>query len=397
MINLTFLPYFVSIVLSQIPGTWKHRHLLILKWTIFLQCVCPERKNVKNISNWGPSKIIEWRIRRLLKATYWSIHFVLQWFAAEVINMLPRPKDGVYYLIADSSWAEKRGKKNNVTQKGKKHSKSNHCFGIRFIAMCLCWDGYRIPVDFRIILPKTHKNYKKENELFQEMYQNFTPPHGAKAIIALADSAYSSAENLKMVQKRNKVDSNCEWYFVFAIARTWKTEDNKSLKNLVNHLPRNLFKRTRIEPLNQNGKRKTFWYFSKNLCLRHIGDVTIILSKKGRNLGPKNTKLIVTNLPNAKAKQVLEIYQIRWNVEILFWELKSGLGLGEYQVHKNEKVVEKSIGIPIVAYLFLILVRKEDITPHRSWSIMKLQNNLKLEVIKTQIKKNMASEFKNAA
>jgi hypothetical protein len=30
--------------------------------------------------------------------------------------------------------------------------------------------------------------------------------------------------------------------------------------------------------------------------LRHVGDVTVVLSKRGRNLGPKQTKILVTNL-----------------------------------------------------------------------------------------------------
>ena len=29
--------------------------------------------------------------------------------------------------------------------------------------------------------------------------------------------------------------------------------------------------------------RKTFWTYSTRLCLRHVGDVTVVLSKKGRN------------------------------------------------------------------------------------------------------------------
>jgi hypothetical protein len=29
-----------------------------------------------------------------------------------------------------------------------------------------------------------------------------------------------------------------------------------------------------------------FWTYSTRLCLRHVGDVTVVLSKKGRNVSP---------------------------------------------------------------------------------------------------------------
>jgi hypothetical protein len=65
------------------------------------------------------------------------------------------------------------------------------------------------------------------------------------------------------------------------------------------------------------------------LSLRHVGDVTVVLSKRGRNLGPKQTKILVTNLAMLTPSQVVCIYQKRWAVEIcqscnlrrtLFWQ-----------------------------------------------------------------------------
>ena len=50
--------------------------------------------------------------------------------------------------------------------------------------------------------------------------------------------------------------------------------------------------------------RKTYWVYAKRLCLRDIGEVTLVLSKTGRNVSPGNTKLLVTNLPDVTARQV---------------------------------------------------------------------------------------------
>ena len=57
-------------------------------------------------------------------------------------------------------------KKNPVAQNGTK-GKGNPFFrGIRFVLVALCRDVYRIPVLFRIILPKNHPEYKLKNDTF---------------------------------------------------------------------------------------------------------------------------------------------------------------------------------------------------------------------------------------
>jgi hypothetical protein len=42
---------------------------------------------------------------------------------------------------------------------------------------------------------------------------------------------------MDMVKARDKADTTRRWGFVFAIARTWKTVEDKSIKNLVTHVP----------------------------------------------------------------------------------------------------------------------------------------------------------------
>ena len=41
---------------------------------------------------------------------------------------------------------------------------------------------------------------------------------------------------MAMVKARDKADPTRRWGFVFAIARTWKTVEDKSIKNLVTHV-----------------------------------------------------------------------------------------------------------------------------------------------------------------
>jgi hypothetical protein len=68
----------------------------------------------------------------------------------------------------------------------------------------------------------------------------------------------------------------------------------------------------------------------------------VVLSKRGRNVGPKHTKILVTNLDEWIPRQVVSAYQRRWPVEHINRELKTDLGLGEHQVSREEGRIEKS-------------------------------------------------------
>jgi hypothetical protein len=121
------------------------------------------------------------------------------------------------------------------------------------------------------------------------------------------------------------------------------------------------------------------------LNLRHGGDVTVVLSKRGRNVGPKQTKILVTNLAAWTPSQVVCIYQKRWAVEIVHWELKWGLGLGEHQVSGDKDRSEKSMGIAVLAYLLMLRVCHHEIVPGKPWSIFQLQHVLRLWAMTNQV------------
>src|SRR5215472_7817420 len=85
--------------------------------------------------------------------------------------------------------------------------------------------------------------------------------------------------------------------------------------------------------------------------LKTVGDVTVILSKRRRNEGPKKIKLIVTNLETERASEILNAYARRWAVEVTFKELKSGLHWGQMQVTKEKERVKRAMLLPVMAYV----------------------------------------------
>lgn len=142
---------------------------------------------------------------------------------------------------------------------------------------------------------------------------------------------------------------------------------------MIRHLPYSFYKKTWIPSL-KGERRRYYWYFKKVGVLRHVGEVTIVLSKLSRNTGHKQTKILVTNLPNdVDARTILAVYQKRWTVEILFRELKDGLGMGQYQIQGNVGHSERAIAIPIICHLVIQIAQYREIPKEGSWGIEKLR------------------------
>ena len=146
------------------------------------------------------------------------------------------------------------------------------------------------------------------------------------------------------------------------------------------HLPKSQYRR--IKTTKPDGRRCDYWVYACRKSLHDIGDVTIVLSKKRRNDGPKKTKIIVTNLAEATTANILNHYARRWGIEVTFKELKSGLHLGRMQVTKEKARVARSVALPVLAYLLLLrLYGKEE--PH--CSLFRLKQRFITDVYKEQV------------
>jgi hypothetical protein len=385
LIAFTYLPGFVTLVFRGMPTGWRGRHRLIFCWLIFMQAVSPGRKTLAEMARGTPATITAWRFGRVLKAAYWNVPLLVSWLAQDLLTTLPAPANGILSLFGDGSHADKRGTKNPMAQKGRISQHPPWFVGLRFVLLMAAWDGYRLPVGFRLILPKRHADYRSEHALFREMVGEFVPPCWATRVIVGGDAAYGSKANMAMVKARDKADPVRRWGFVCAIARTWKTVEEPALKNLVTHIPHKYYPCTRVPRAHGRQGRKTFWTYSPRLCRRHVGDVTMVLSKKGRNVSPQQPPSLVTNLAELTPSPVVCISQKRWAIEILNWERKSGLGLGEHQVSGDTNRSEKSVGIAVLAYLLVLRVCHHEIVPGKPWSIFQLQHALRLRVMTNQV------------
>ncbi len=385
MIQITRLPEEVKRFLEPLRTWFSYRHFLVFCWLIAAHLVCFEKATCKALGRYTPKHMGWWHLRRLLACGRWPWEQVLDWLVTQALAAFPLPDDGVLYLVVDSTLKGKRTKKNPLVKKGRLNRHDPFTCGLHMVLLIAQWDVYRIPLDFRLVQPKTSKDYRSEPRLVRDMLKALVLPPWCERVIVVADAAYASRENLKAIQARG-------WFFVIAFPRTWKFANGQYLRDIVTHLPIHHYHRVRVPPLVPTGRQRTFWTFVKHAQLRHLGDVTVILSRRRRNDSPNQTKLLVTNLPMATARIVVAIYLRRWPVEICFKELKSGLGLGQAQVTKDAARVERSVAITLMAYLVVLCLQAEHIKPGDAWSIFALKQKFAWDVGAQQIKRTTQQE-----
>jgi hypothetical protein len=369
MIRMTRMPEEVTRLLAPLKPYFSYRHYLVFCWLLVAHLVCFGKATVQGLARYTPRHVAAWHLRRLLAAGRWQWAWVLEWLVSETLAAFPPPKDGVLYLVVDSTLKEKRSKKNPLAKKGRLNEYAPYTFGLHVVILIAQWDIYRVPLAFRLVKPKGSAGYQSENALFREMLQAVVLPAWCKKVVVVADAAYPSRANLQAIQARG-------WFFVMAFPRTWKLTNGQYLRDLVTHLPIHHYRQVRVPLVVPSTRRRVFWTFAKRTELRQVGDVTVVLSRRRRNDSPKHTKLLVTNLPQATAHLTVALYLRRWPVELCIKELKGVVGLGQHQVTKEVARVERSVAVAFMAYLLLLRLRAKQIKPGSSWSAFTLKQEL---------------------
>jgi hypothetical protein len=102
-------------------------------------------------------------------------------------------------------------------------------------------------------------------------------------------------------------------------------------------------------------KPRVYYAYSENRDVHSVGKVRLVFSTRekpqtGRT--PAVQKILLTNDLSLNAATVIELYQLRWQIELFFKELKSTLGFDQYRFRMFEQV-EGWLEMTLVAFLYL--------------------------------------------
>lgn len=107
--------------------------------------------------------------------------------------------------------------------------------------------------------------------------------------------------------------------------------------------------------LGSKQKPRVYYAHQENQDVRSVGHVQLVFSTMKQNLRkatPDNVKILMTSALKLSLREVLELYAVRWQIELFFKELKSTLGVGQYQF-QSFQAVEAWINSAITTVLFL--------------------------------------------
>jgi hypothetical protein len=240
-----------------------------------------------------PAALSYWALLRLVRSGQWEAQAVLRGMSQKVLRTLPPPANGRLYLLGDTTHKTQRGRQHPLGHVTRQSASSPSTFGFDMVVLIASWDGFRIPVALAPIDPKRKGH---QNILFRQRRKDFAPPAWGREIIVVADAGYAANVTLKLLNELH-------WTSVFAMPRPRKCTNGKYVRDMVQHLPKVRYRRRATSQ--PAGRRQDDWVFMRPAELPQLGEVTIVVSKKRRNLGPKRVKIIVTNLLDASEGTIL--------------------------------------------------------------------------------------------
>jgi hypothetical protein len=279
------------------------------------------------------------------------------------------------YLIADTTLIGRSGKKQPLAHYTRLNEWERFTFAHSVLLLVAHWGRLRIPVGAVVLDPK---RMGQQNIQLRQFLRQFQPPAWCRRVIVLADAGFASKANLQVIQGRG-------WSYVVCLPRNWKLADGTHLRDLARYLPKSRYHRVASSTPDQ--QRRDYWVFVRRTELRLLGDVTVLLSKKRRNSGPQQVKVIVTNLDNATATTMLSAYARRWGVEVTFRELKSGLHLGQIQVTRRAERVIHALLLPVLAYLLLLRLYGRTLEPEQGATLYGLKQRFMEEVTQEHLER----------
>jgi hypothetical protein len=102
-------------------------------------------------------------------------------------------------------------------------------------------------------------------------------------------------------------------------------------------------------------KPRVCYAYQEKRAVRSVGDVQIVFSTMKPALEkatPDDVKILLTNAVGLSVAEVLELYSLRWQIELFFKELKSTLGFSQYSF-VDFRAVEAWVNLAITTVLYL--------------------------------------------
>ena len=114
-------------------------------------------------------------------------------------------------------------------------------------------------------------------------------------------------------------------------------------------------------------KQRVYYAYQEKLDVHSVGYAQLVFSTLKPNLEtatPDDVKILMTNATDLSVTEVIELYSLRWQIELFFKELKSTLGFSQYKF-QDFNSVKAWVEMSITTVLFLEYERIKRIQDRR--------------------------------
>jgi hypothetical protein len=291
---------------------------------------------------------------------------------------------GRWFFILDQTFCSQQGQKTENTYsmgnrkrrpcKGRRYGKktarrSVHAF---VMGLLISPSGLRLPVckDYftQDYCKLKNRTYRKQTELAADLIDELQVPPGSQVAV-LGDTAFEAVVIREACARRG-----CTWIVPINPERVLAgAKPRPKVRSLVEGMKAGDFVPVRLNPqwpfvkqrriarcrLGPKLKTRTFYVHSETREVHSVGKVQLVFSCKEAPTKDKAialSKILMTNDTTLTEALVVEMYSLRWQIELFFKELKSTLGFHQYRFRQYEKVAAW-VQTALLAFLYLEWVR----------------------------------------
>jgi hypothetical protein len=324
------------------------------------------------------------QISRFLGRAYWKRTDLLGPLRAALLE-LEAQKDGLFVFDVDQTFCGSQGRCRENTfscgnyrkrprKSNRKQKKTARRSAQGFVmGLLITPSGIRIPFSTpfytKEYCQKKKLDFHTQAELAADLIRQLPVPEGARVIV-LGDTAFE-AQSIRAACVARKFS----WIMPVNPERVLAgAKPRPKVTSLAKELHADQMVRLEVSPhrgkyvayrrvarcrIGPKVKPRTYYVHQESREVHSVGVVRLVFSttkqpQPGQAVDVQ--KILMTNDESLSLQDVIELYQLRWQIELFFKELKSTLGLDRYRFREFAKV-ETWVQLVLVTFIYLEWVR----------------------------------------
>jgi hypothetical protein len=185
-------------------------------------------------------------------------------------------------------------------------------------------------------------------------------------VVVLGDTAYDAAVVREACDERNYtwiMPCNSERVLagekprpkVRSLLKDWSSWSKRTIRFVPANGKYAVYRRLSRHRVGPKAKSRTYYVHQEKREVHSVGRVQLVFSTTKPNLKKAtadDVKILMTNNLRLSVRDVIELYSLRWQIELFFKELKSTLGFHQYQF-QNFEAVEGWVELALTTVLYL--------------------------------------------